>query len=149
MRALDLSQVFPLVNLNLTVGAAESRARGGGEHLCKRRSVLLFCHEVILPRILGCSQGCVPAPSRRWTQPPAPTIGRSEWICKCLRDAASYFASVHPAHRSRFSGRVRESAGCPAASLKKNRRYDLRTNQGETECAGPRVLLRQKENWEC
>jgi hypothetical protein len=22
-------------------------------------------------------------------------------------------------------------------------------DQGETECAGPRVLLRQRENWEC
>ncbi len=36
MRALDAPEIFPLVNLNLLVGAAESGARGGGEDACER-----------------------------------------------------------------------------------------------------------------
>lgn len=34
--ALDAPEVFPLVNLNLLVGAAESGARSGREDACER-----------------------------------------------------------------------------------------------------------------
>ena len=57
MRALQVPEIFPLINLHLLIGATESRAGSRGQNPRERRCVSVLSHGMILLPIPNRPQG--------------------------------------------------------------------------------------------